>query len=106
LSYATLDGPSHIADINLDDQVDRDFDPNKPLVIGVRRVIVLPGHYVLTVWQRPCDGNCGYLDPPAGFASVEFDVAANETLPIGVVFRLTAPTRVDIAAPGPTLAQP
>jgi hypothetical protein len=22
------------------------------------------GEYVLQSWQRPCDGNCGYLDPP------------------------------------------
>src|SRR5690242_10277900 len=22
------------------------------------------GTYTLTSWQRPCDGNCGYLDPP------------------------------------------
>ena len=23
-----------------------------------------PGTYTITSWQRPCDGNCGYLDPP------------------------------------------
>jgi hypothetical protein len=34
--------------------------PNKP-VIDVR---LAPGRYVVTSYQRPCDGNCGYLDPP------------------------------------------
>jgi hypothetical protein len=27
-------------------------------------VLLEPGSYRLVSFQRPCDGNCGYLDPP------------------------------------------
>jgi hypothetical protein len=26
--------------------------------------VLAPGRYTVESWQRPCDGNCGYLDPP------------------------------------------
>lgn len=88
MSYATLEGPSPQRAMALEDGVDRDFDINAPFVIGVRQVTVAPGHYELKVWQRPCDGNCGYLDPPVGTASEEFDVTGGEHLPILITFRL------------------
>jgi hypothetical protein len=28
------------------------------------RFRLAPGRYTLVSFQRPCDGNCGYLDPP------------------------------------------
>lgn len=28
------------------------------------RFALMPGTYRLVSFQRPCDGNCGYLDPP------------------------------------------
>jgi hypothetical protein len=28
------------------------------------RRFLLPGTYTVVGYQRPCDGNCGYLDPP------------------------------------------
>jgi hypothetical protein len=37
-------------------------------------------------FQRPCDGNCGYLDPPADQCDVPFDVAAKRVI--------TAPVRL------------
>jgi hypothetical protein len=40
--------------------LEKQLDPEKPTLSRD-----LPaGEYVLQSWQRPCDGNCGYLDPP------------------------------------------
>jgi len=35
-----------------------------------------PGRYTLKSWQRPCDGNCGYLDPPTDECSAPVEVAS------------------------------
>ena len=35
-----------------------------------------PGSYRLVSFQRPCDGNCGYLDPPTDECSREIEVTA------------------------------
>jgi hypothetical protein len=96
MSYATLEGPSPHKEMALEDGVDRDFDINKPFVIGMHRLPVAPGHYVLKVWQRPCDGNCGYLDPPVGMASKEFDVIGGEHLSILITFRLMDPAAIQV----------
>jgi hypothetical protein len=96
-SYAALDGPSRLSEFRLDSRVDAgEFDPNKPLEIGERAVSVTPGHYTLTVWQRPCDGNCGYLDPPTGNATAEFDVSPGEQLAIRVMFKLGAAADIQL----------
>ena len=96
MSYATLEGPSPHKEMALEDGVDRDFDMNKPFVIGVHELQAVPGHYVLKVWQRPCDGNCGYLDPPVGMASAEFDVAGGEHLSILITFRLMDAATIEV----------
>jgi hypothetical protein len=100
LSYATLDGPTRVEELPLEDRVDRDFDMNKPMVIGVRKVTITPGHYTLTVWQRPCDGNCGYLDPPTGQATAEFDVTAGQELSIRILFSLMDSTAIHVGEAG------
>ena len=35
-----------------------------------------PGSYRLVSFQRPCDGNCGYLDPPTDRCSREIEAKA------------------------------
>jgi hypothetical protein len=35
-----------------------------------------PGSYRLVSFQRPCDGNCGYLDPPTDKCSREIEAKA------------------------------
>jgi hypothetical protein len=42
------------------------LDHAKPKRITVSSVFLpaKPGHHVLHVFIRPCDGNCGFLDPP------------------------------------------
>lgn len=35
-----------------------------------------PGSYRLVSYQRPCDGNCGYLDPPTDQCSREIEAKA------------------------------
>ena len=43
-----------------------------------------PGAYHLLSYQRPCDGNCGYLDPPTAHceATVELDAGATRTVTV------------------------
>ncbi|HEX6655181.1 MAG TPA: hypothetical protein VF153_03110 [Candidatus Limnocylindria bacterium] len=88
-SYASLEGPTRLAEFRLESKVEAgEFDPNEPLPIGDKTVSVEPGHYLLTVWQRPCDGNCGYLDPPAGTSEAEINVAPGQQLSVRIMFRL------------------
>ena len=35
------------------------------------KVLLQPGFYRLVSFQRPCDGNCGLLDPPTDQCSSE-----------------------------------
>jgi hypothetical protein len=39
-----------------------------------------PGAYRLVSWQRTCDGNCGYLDPPSSRCARPFTVRQREPL--------------------------
>jgi hypothetical protein len=38
------------------------------------------GSYELTFTVHPCDGNCGYLDPPTETCSQSFTVEAGQTV--------------------------
>jgi hypothetical protein len=38
------------------------------------------GSYRLISFQRPCDGNCGYLDPPMDLCDLPVEVAANQVV--------------------------
>jgi len=99
LSYTRLDGPSRLDDFRVDSKVEAgEFNPNQPLEIGRQTVSVTPGHYVLTVWQRPCDGNCGYLDPPTGNATAVFDVAPGQQLSVRVMFRLGQTAEIELGS--------
>jgi hypothetical protein len=40
---------------------EKQLDPEKPALSQA----VPAGEYVLKSWQRPCNGNCGYLSPPS-----------------------------------------
>jgi hypothetical protein len=39
-----------------------------------------PGTYRLVSFQRPCDGNCSFLDPPTDECSREIEIAADAEL--------------------------
>jgi hypothetical protein len=45
------------------------------------------GSYELTFTVHPCDGNCGYLDPPTETCSKAFTVEAGQTVRAHVVER-------------------
>jgi hypothetical protein len=38
------------------------------------------GSYRLVSFQRPCDGNCGYLDPPMDQCDLPVEVEANQVV--------------------------
>jgi hypothetical protein len=44
-----------------------------------------PGAYRLVSYQRPCDGNCGYLDPPTARCEATVELAAGDTRTVTVV---------------------
>jgi hypothetical protein len=43
-------------------------------------VRLAPGRYRLQSWQRICDGNCGYLDPPSDRCARWFRIHRAQTL--------------------------
>jgi hypothetical protein len=51
---------------------------------------VAPGAYVVTSYQRPCDGNCGYLDGPTDRCSATVTVPRARTLHVTVLNRTAA----------------
>jgi len=42
------------------------------------------GSYRLRAYQRPCDGNCGYLDPPTDGCTTKFDVYPSATIQVKI----------------------
>jgi hypothetical protein len=46
-----------------------------------------PGTYRLVSYQRPCDGNCGYLDPPADRCAREITVEPGTPLEVTINVR-------------------
>jgi hypothetical protein len=65
--------------------VSRHFMTSKPgqPVIDVQ---LPPGRYVVASYHRPCDGNCGYLDPPTDRCSTRITVAAGDDVELMVKF--------------------
>jgi hypothetical protein len=45
---------------------------------------VPPGAYRLMSWQRTCDGNCGYLDPPSNRCAVPFKLRPGEEVEVEI----------------------
>jgi hypothetical protein len=45
---------------------------------------VPPGAYRLMSWQRTCDGNCGYLDPPSNRCVRPFTLRPGEKLDVAI----------------------
>jgi hypothetical protein len=50
----------------------------------LRRQLV-PGRYRLVSWQRPCDGNCDYLDPPRDRCAATLTLKSGRRLTVTVV---------------------
>jgi hypothetical protein len=42
------------------------------------------GTYRLMSWQRFCDGNCGYLDPPSNRCALPFTLRAGEEIEVEI----------------------
>jgi hypothetical protein len=51
-----------------------------------------PGKYVLVTYERPCDGNCDYLDPPTARCESAFRVRSASPLRISVRYDLLTST--------------
>ena len=45
------------------------------------------GDYVLKSWQRPCDGNCGYLDPPTDECQSALALPSGEHVRVTITLR-------------------
>jgi hypothetical protein len=68
---------------------DPDPDGEAPTYSGLAA-----GTYTLSAGQRPCDGNCGYLDPLTDRCKKEITVAADLT--VHVAFTDGAPCRISL----------
>ena len=56
--------------------------------------LLVPDEYRLVSYQRPCDGNCGYLDPPTDRCAMTLDLQPGETRDITIVVRPGSRCRV------------
>jgi hypothetical protein len=62
------------------------------------RIVLLPGHYSMTLYHRPCSVNCDFgLMSPRGHCTTEFDVLAGEEIRATIVWRLDGPCEVTIS---------
>ena len=61
-------------------------DPNAPREVGSETFDIDPGDYTATFWQRPCNGNCGILDPIESQCRVTFGAQAGVAIRIDVRF--------------------
>ena len=57
---------------------------------------VRPGSYTVTFWQRPCDGNCGYLDPEVTRCSDSFVANSGDQVGIDAHFPIQAQCSVSV----------
>ena len=53
-----------------------------------------PGRYRLRSWARPCDGNCGYLDPPTDRCSATIRLRASRTTRLRITASAGSPCRI------------
>ncbi|HEX5468861.1 MAG TPA: hypothetical protein VFW80_07420 [Gaiellaceae bacterium] len=65
-SYVRLVAPNDAV------RAEEELDPETQSIV----LTVPAGPYTLESWQRPCDGNCGYLDPPTDRCSATLEVDA------------------------------
>ena len=81
LSYFRLEGPTTIEQQLTDDGAELELDP---------------GRYVLRSWQRPCDGNCDFLDAPTDRCSAAFEASAGARLRAEIVVRPSAGCVIEV----------
>ena len=62
---------------------------------GSATVELAAGRYRLLSWQRTCDGNCGYLDPPSDQCSEGFEVRHDQGLGATVTVRYGSGCRIE-----------
>lgn len=98
LHFARLQGPT-TREWGMDQPLPRAsaFDPNAPREVGRETFDLNPGDYTATFWQRPCDANCGNLDPVASQCSVTFGAEAGVSIRIDVTFPLQKPCTAQVS---------
>jgi len=71
------------------DAVVRHRFTDRPRKLTIR---LRPGTYTLVTYERPCDGNCGYLDPPTARCESPFRVRRGSDVRVSVRYDLLAST--------------
>ena len=56
------------------------------------------GSYRLVSWQRPCDGNCGYLDPPTDRCARGFTLKRGQLLKATIRLKAGSGCRISFAS--------
>jgi hypothetical protein len=71
----------------VEERVDEERDCSEFECVSKVFVRLDPGEYRLVSFQRPCEGNCGFLDPPMDRCARSIGVLAGEALNIVVTVR-------------------
>lgn len=74
VSYLRITGPDN--DVVLDGPATNGRDPRGRSPLFSRRLA--PGRYTIVSYQRPCQGTCNVLDPPADRCEAEIRVRDDE----------------------------
>jgi len=69
------------------------LDPDKPTLTRE----VPAGDYVLRSWQRPCEGNCNYLDPPTDECQSALALTSGDHVRAKITLRPGHGCRIDVA---------
>ena len=87
-----LDGDT-VVEKKLDDPTQRD----DRTFVSTAALSLDPGTYRLVSYQRPCEGNCGYLDPPTDRCAREIVVEAGTPLAVTINLRPGAGCTIETA---------
>ncbi len=72
-----------VQEVALTDPAGRRVEPDRSDTDGHWAYVALPfGSYLLSARQRPCDGNCGTLDPPVDGCTTRLDLAGDTDVEI------------------------
>jgi hypothetical protein len=87
----SLDG-----DTLIQEQLDEPEGAGEDVLMSAATLRVDPGLYRVVSFLRPCDGNCGSLDPPADQCSHELEVEPGRSVDVHVAVTLAESCTIEI----------
>ena len=78
------------------ERLDGELVFERPLSRSTDHIGLDPGEYRLISFQRPCEGNCGSLDPPTDRCERRIRVTANPKLTVRITARPTETCEIEL----------